>query len=322
MRRATVVACAVAVLTLLSCKQPDPNLHPSRVVNSITVGGWIQAMVIPPDGGRLYVASQVPGEGGSVAVVRPGYDVVIATVRVGSRPTDLAVMPDGEHVYVGDDPWLDDLSCSIWVMRTEDYGVAKSIPVPFIPSALAVTPDGRSVYVGNWYPNPMVVVRTADNTVVDTIVLGSRSTVLAVSPDGACVYAGGDNLYVIWTSGNTVADSVTLGSYVTDLAVLPDGSRLYAAAGAVYALRLPDNTVEDSVVAGRSFSRLVALPSSRFVYASCPGDSSVYVIRTSDDSLVERIPLGCVPASMVVHPDGSRVYVADQDSGRVVVIGY
>jgi YVTN family beta-propeller protein len=327
-RRASVAVragSALALLVLLSCRQPDPNLHPSLVTGTFPAGGSIQEMVLSPDGRRLYVASGRLVEG-YIDVVRTTDNAVIASVAEGTWPSGLAITPDGAFVYAGYDPYLDDLSDIVWMMRTADFAVVERVPVPHPVGALEVTPDGRALYVGNSYSSSVVVVRTEDNVVVDTITLSSSSTVLAVSPDGAHVYVGGHNLlHAIRSSDNVVADTVALGSDVKGMTVLPDGSRLYVTAsdtrGVVYVVNLPGYLVK-RVWVGPMLSEVVALPSSRFVYASSHVDSSVYVIRTSDDSLVERKPVGFVPGRMAVHPDGSRVYVADRDSGRVAIIGY
>jgi DNA-binding beta-propeller fold protein YncE len=137
---------------------------------------------------------------------------------------------------------------------------------------------------------------------------------------------GAGNLYVIRSSDNAVVDTVALGSYVNGLTMLPNGNRLYVAAGQqsdrIYVISLPDNSVEDSILVGQHVDEVAALPGGRFVYASSYRDSTVCVIRTSDDSLVERIPLGFGPSCLTIHPGGVAVYVADEDNGGVAVIGY
>ena len=83
-------------------------------------------------------------------------------------PFDVAVTPDGRHVYVTDDG-----SNTVLVIATATNRVTATIPVGNTPHGVAVTPDGRHVYVANNLSNTVSVIKTANNTVTATILVGS-----------------------------------------------------------------------------------------------------------------------------------------------------
>jgi DNA-binding beta-propeller fold protein YncE len=257
-------------------------------------------------------------------ILRARNYAVLDSFPCGALPLGMLFLPNGKYLYVADDPFLASMG-KVWAVDVAESRVVKEIPTNRDPSLLAATPDSRFLYLGSWFSDGVLVVRTEDNVVVDTIGFPYPAFAAAVSPDGSRLYVSAWKIYVLQASNCRVIDSIDVGKCAGALAILPDGGRLYASAGGdfglVYAVSLPGNTVEDSVVVGRGVEEVCVLPGGRFVYTSSPSDSSVYVIRTSDDSVVQRVPIGFTPTRLTAHPDGSRVYVVGYRRSEFVVLG-
>ena len=155
-----------------------------------------------------------------------------------------------------------------------------------------VLPNGEFVYVTSEWDASLWVVRTSDMRVVAEIPFftewwGEGGERVACSPDGEYVYAAGyryDYLAVVSTSTQAVVESLYVGES-WGLAISPNGERLYVAVD-VYpdwyrlVVRVPEGVVEDTL-----FS-----------------------------------PPGGAVTCMTVSSDGSRLYAADLDGGRVCSI--
>ncbi|MBM3315009.1 YncE family protein, partial [candidate division WOR-3 bacterium] len=211
-----------------------------------------------------------------------GYpDTVIATIAVGGDPTDIAVLPGGEYIYVGNE--LEDYVTVVSVRRR---AVVAQVECGASAWLLAAKPDGQYVYVTNQYDGSVSAIRTSDNTVVATINdVGSSPARCCFSPDGAFCYVADQNggkVTVIRTRDNTVVARVSVGAIPRDVDCLPGGDYVYTAnlAGTVSVVRTSDNTVVAAVNPGFVPHRVRALPSGEYVYASEYHGSRMAVIRT------------------------------------------
>src|SRR2546422_200615 len=82
-------------------------------------------------------------------------------VPVGVIRPDVAVLPDGAHVSVGNF-----CSNTVSVIGTATNAVTATVMVGLNPEGIAVTPDGAHVYVGNFFGNTVSVIDTATNGVI------------------------------------------------------------------------------------------------------------------------------------------------------------
>jgi YVTN family beta-propeller protein len=104
----------------------------------IATPGAVQALVVSPDGTRLYAADF--GDD-SVAVIDLATFTLLTTIPVGPQPGSIAVSPDGATVYTtssaGGTLSIIDVASEQVVQRG----------LGFAPRAVAVSPDGAHVYV-------------------------------------------------------------------------------------------------------------------------------------------------------------------------------
>ena len=190
-----------------------------------------------PAAGRLYLADI---SGGSASVMSLATDSVIATIPIGGEAADVALSPNGTHVYV---TASNNASAgTVSVINTATDAIAATIPVGTYPTGVAVSPNGADVYVANGNYT-VSVISTATDKVTATIQNGTlpsgpygpvyaTNDEVAVSPDGSVVYVTNSNsntVSVIDTATNTIIATIPTGSNPRGVLVSPDGNTLYVA---------------------------------------------------------------------------------------------
>ena len=257
--------------------------------------------------------------------INPSYpDTVIDTISVGGAPWDMAVTPDGSHVYV-----CNSNDGTVSVIQTSNNTVIDTISVGDTPWGVAVTPDGSHVYVSNSNDGTVSVIQTSNNTVIDTISVGAIPSGVAVTPDGSHVYVAntyGDTVSVIQTSNNTVIDTISVGNMPLCVAVTPDGNYAYLThyysdtVSIVSVIQTSNNTVIDTISVGDEPGGVAVTPDGSHVYVANNFGDTVSVIQTSNNTVIDTISVGNAPFGVAVTPNGSYVYVSILGLRRVSVI--
>lgn len=200
----------------------------------IPVGSSPEKVVISPSGSKIYVAnrggkSPEPGDTmdtadpvvvdpetykastGTVSVLRADLirqdpeHAVVKTISTGLQPTDLALSPDGKHLFTADAN-----GDTVTVIGTEGDLVVETIPTSPAPGRLGasspngviVSPDGKSLYVTLGGDNAVEVLalsRIAGGTEIQTKISGLIPT--AWFPLGLTRDRDGKRLFVINSKG-------------------------------------------------------------------------------------------------------------------------
>jgi YVTN family beta-propeller protein len=274
-------------------------VYPGGYANEIPVGGGgHEFLAASPDGSRVYVT----GAAGTIAAIDTNTDSVIgAPSTIGVRPLGVAVSPDGTRLYVTSGQELDSGDNFVTVLDTALIGsgadpVVATIPITVgqYPGGVVVSPDGSRAYVATVSGRSIAVIDTVTNTVVGNIDLG-------VDPFGFDVFPN-------------------------DVAISPDGTKLYASASATTPLAVVDLTTNTVVrYSPRESSEAVAVsPDGSLAYLITFNDSSnsnkLWVVRTSDNELIDVVDIGSSSSGLAVSPDGSRIYVGDFINDSVTVV--
>ena len=214
---------------------------------------------------------------------------VVSAHPVAHSVTDLAVSPDGRHVYAsrtavnGGDVAILDTTTG----KEDAIGIAATAGTA--AECVRVSPDGRRLYVAANGPfaAELVVIDSQSKRVLNTVEIGSPIRDIALSPDGATAYVGscgpdfGAVLDVLETRTGAIANTYKIGEiagYLTQLALSRDGRRAYLV-----------------------------------------GDSGVTVWSTATHDVVGSIVTGAQPSCATESPDGNRLYIADY-SGAITVL--
>jgi YVTN family beta-propeller protein len=132
--------------------------------------------------------------GGTVTVVDVWNHRILATVKVGERPSGGAVIP-GDREYAvairGEDriAFLD--TASHEVVGTITEGIGKS------PFSVVVSPAGRVAFVNNTASHDISVVSLAERRVVARIPVGEIPIVMAVHPSGKSLWVSSEGSHEV-----------------------------------------------------------------------------------------------------------------------------
>jgi YVTN family beta-propeller protein len=291
------------------------NTANNKVVATISVGGFPDAVATTPDGTHAYVTNAFDS---NVSVIDTASNTVVATISVGSSPNGVAITPNGTQRYEDDDRRHPPLAYvtngadnTVSVIDTASNKVVATIPVRQDPTGVAFTSDGTHAYVTNQLDDSVSVIDTASNTVVDTI-SGFPDFVLpigvAITPNGAQPYERDDRRHnsfayvtnnvpdidgsnfpastvsVIDTASNTVVATIPVGEYPNGVAITPDGAHAYVANN----LSPTDGSINSAGV--------------------------VSVIDTARNKVVATIPVGSGPVGVAITPDETHFIRAKRSS--------
>lgn len=278
-----------------------------------------------------YVTNNIEG---SVSVINPSTNAVVATISGFSHPFCVSTSPNGQLLYVCN------TNNTVSAVNTATNSISATISLPgalgFIGNegaepVIAFSPDGQRAFVapsGGGVNSQLFVIDTASNTAVAVASFGTTFLLaVAVSPDGNTVYLASSNGIIV-VDANTFATIATIapGHDITDLAISMDGSTLYASDNSGFlggtsgvlvvdtgsntvtaTVPLPFDSANPSLVTG-----IDVTPDGQHVYVEDfffrARNSTVTVINAADDSIATTISAnGLSLTDLAITPDGSTV---------------
>lgn len=190
-------------------------------------------------------------------------------------------------------------------------------------TAVALDSAGKTLYAAT--KMDLVVIDAGSGTITRRIPTNGRSiAALAFSRDGRHLYLA-DFARASETRSTCVLDYDVAGSRMAScipdgvnprwLAINPKNGRVFAIGNGVAVI---DPTT--STVGGKhklsSTGASVFSPDGSVLYLTSYGTNAVTIVDTSSMQTVgDPVPTGHGPVDLVMSPDGSRIYVADQGGG-------
>ena len=230
----------VSVIDTNTGKQIDAQPN-NWFSNDIQVGAWPGALLLSPDGKKLYVANT--GWMTVSVIDTTTYKAIDADpgnwfsndIGVGFNPSAMTLGSDG-RLYVanrgGGSVSVIDTNTFKRIDTDPNNWFNNDIAVGSSPSALALS--GTQLYVANGASNTVSVVDTTTYKVTKTLAVGKQPSAMALAANGRLyvVNTGANTVSVIDTTTNTVGNStISVGPAPTSIALDPATKRAYVANG-------------------------------------------------------------------------------------------
>ncbi len=210
-----------------------------------------------------------------------------------------------------------------------------------LPLAAVLSPDSAHIILllNGWRQQGVQVVDRKTGAVTQTLDQPAAFIGLTFAPDGRTLYASGGNTDVIyrydWASPTLrLRDSIVVrarpsarsngSSYPAGIATSRDGRHLYVAEN------LADSLAVIDVATGRVTQRLAAgrypygviVNDDGTVYVSSWGTQQLHVYTADGARLRARTPITVArhPSTMLLSPDGSRLYATSASTDAISVI--
>lgn len=321
----------------ICCSAPSTagvfNAATLALTRTIATGSGGDGLALTPDGTKMFVTVDHRGELQAIATAT---GALLARIKVpigiaGTPPLELAMNPDGRHVYVFV-PQIQPKSLLIAV-DTTTYRVTGRLNLPFNESEgpLLVSPDGTKLYFEEGLVNQYIqVIDTATLKPVTQIVVNEAPTGLAVTPSGLLLMPDTNNeLLVIDPRAGAIVNRISLGPPGQILAgpviSSPDSATAYLAfAGpSILAVSLATGATVFNAPVVQLPTHFALSPDGKALYSINFSTEGAYSV--SEFSIPAQKPAATVrqlgPLSAVaLSQDGGTLYVLNADQSAIVPV--
>ena len=272
------------------------DLASGEKVASWETGRGPHEVVVSPDGRRAVVTNygDRENEGNTLTVVDFERGETAAVDLGGdTRPHGVAFLPGGDLVVTTEG------SDHVVVVDAGEGRVTKRIAVgEGVAHMVAVSPGGRHAWVTNISAGTLEKVDLEAGSVTGTLVTGKGAEGVAVTPDGREVWVtnrGDDTVSVVDPETLSVLATLESPGFPIRVAMTPDGRHAL-----VTNARAATLSVFDIASRARVHTVQIADPDAEYP-PTLLGDSAL-------------------PIGVLVHPDGSRAFVAISGANEVAVL--
>jgi YVTN family beta-propeller protein len=267
-------------------------------------------IVANPDGTLVYVAWSNLANEGFVSILNTITNT-FTTIPISPNSGQLfiAITPDNSKFYVaGFDGAL--LQSIVRVFNTSDNQLIADLTVGGPPRSVTITPDGKFAYVSLGIAKSIDVIDTSTNTLFTSILTGIFNPgQTAITPDGNFSYISdnSNSVLVVDLKANTFLTAITIPGFLpgpNGIAVTPDGNFVYVAdinSPNVAVISTAGNTIFALIptASGTLPNDVAITPDGNFVYVA-DFSGTVIVIDTSNNSIINKIPIGTGSSNPVV----------------------
>jgi DNA-binding beta-propeller fold protein YncE len=265
-----------------------------------------------------------------------------ASFETGRGPHEVEVSPDGRFGVVSNYGERGEPGNSLTVIDWPARAVARTIDLGehSLPHGMAFLPDGR-LAVTTEGSNHVLVVDIERGEILRAIPVGDGiAHMIAVSDQGRLGWAtniSAGTLEKIDLTAGEVVGTVRTGAGAEGVAVSRDGREVWVTNRANDTVSIVDAASLE--IAGTLESpgfpiRVAMMPDGRHALVTNARAATLSVFSVADRTLVDTIQLAdaegeyqqtllgdtALPIGIVVHPGGSRVFVAISGANRVAVI--
>ncbi|HEY4490861.1 MAG TPA: cytochrome D1 domain-containing protein [Acidobacteriota bacterium] len=270
-----------------------------------------------------------------------------ATLPTGQGPHEAATSPDGKYALITNYGTAEAAGSSLTLVDISAARTLKTIELASYQKAHGVRwlKDGKTAVVTAEASQALLVIDVFEGSVRHTIPTGQAvSHMVTVTPDERRAFVaniGSGNVTVIdLTKGETIRNIVT-GAGAEGIDITPDGKEVWVTNRQTDTVSVIDTERLEVVetLESKSFPiRAKATPDGKHVLVSNARSGEIAVFSTEARKEVRRvkIPLeaggtegrlfgaqfgaSSVPIGIVIHPDGTRAYIANSNADAVAVL--
>lgn len=266
-----------------------------RVLRTIKVPAGPEAVIVSPDGSRVYVSSE---DATQVSVIDTASDALVKTLDLGAFPEGMALSRDG-HTLLAAVFGIDkvDFIETATMTVTAQVDVAKA-------HGVTLSPDGATAYVGAQdvpNHNAIVVLDVPAHKIAAQVPLREAPRGLSVTPDGKSLYftlANSAAVGVMDTAARAIVSEIQVGPIPHQIAFTPDRARALTAvqgAGKIAIIDLATRQVIGQVAVGRYPHWVGVTSDGALAYVTNEGDDTISVVDLASKRVVATLRVGSEP---------------------------
>ena len=196
---------------------------------------WCKAGVLGynPTDNKIYCTAQhwnfgVPVRG-SVQIINPATDSVVASVLVNHHTMALAYNPTNNKIYCANSFGVANV---VTIIDGAGDSALATVEVGDVPGALAYNDTNNKIYCANRVSDNVTIIDGEGDSVIATVEVGDFPMALVYNPQNNKIYCANqesDNVTVIDGAGDTVIATVEVGDWPLALAYNPTNNKIYCA---------------------------------------------------------------------------------------------
>lgn len=230
--------------------------------------------------------------------------------------------PDGDDISYQFDwgdgtvsPWSDFIPSGDTISVNRVYWGKGTFPV-------RVHAQDETEETSEW-SDPLYLLIGFPDDIVSNFSTGIMPADIEVLPNGQRIYVTNyddGTVRVIDGTNNLPMGDISVGNGPIGVTALPNSQYVYIMLfedDYVIALPTAGGTRDTIPIADPRYA--TALPNGEYVYVTSYTTGNVYVIRTSDNTLVDSIDVGGMPYAIETLPNGQNIYVSTSSSNTSVI---
>lgn len=287
----------------------------------MVVNALIQAAVVSPDNGRLYISCKKNDNTCRILALDTQSFEVVMSIEVDEPPMHMAISHDGRLMYA---------ACyennSVMAIDTVSGKILAVAATDGHPGSISISPEADSIYVTCQDNDGVCVIDTDRLSIVDTIATGSGPCSVAITPGDirspvtasraplayVCDSIKG-KIFVIDTNNDTVRTVINIRDGPECVSLDPAGKKAYVATGddRIMVLDTSSGTVTGTIPLSKRIWDIRA--GNGRIYGLDSANGSVLAIDVHEGKEIASVKVGERFIDIAISPDGTRIYALAGD---------
>lgn len=242
-------------------------------------------------------------------------DASVVAITSGGRATAVGPLSGGVPV-IASSTFAGDTVTGTTYVGVFDTSITARLSLPDRAYSVAVSPT-NIVYVTQSDVSQLDRLNLPQLKVVDSVAVGQQPTEIAFNSSGSKLYVTNQfssNVGVLDVATNSVTTGVSVSGHPFAVVVAPGDTIVYV------------TTTADSLFGIRAATGAIAVRLSlplisngfaihdTLLYVSTRDVGTVTVLNLKTNTFLDTIPIGGAPQGIVVSPDGTELYVANENA--------